>query len=140
MTSCLTFSYLGQIDLDLEFQLWPTFRGRGRKIPQNPVNHTQIREQIYHPVLVNILTDSTFLLPVHGAGDHVGHGLGGVVHHAHARDLLLDGAVRVDLGAELGPSGGVGDRLRNDLPHGAGQGGAHPEAAVVQDLQMQWRH
>ena len=73
---------------------------------------------------------------VHRAGHHVGHRLCHVVQHRHPGYLLLDGAVGVDLGAELGPPGGVGDRLRDDLPHGAGQGGAHPEAAVVQDLQM----
>ena len=57
------------------------------------------------------------------------------MHHAHAGDLLLDGAVGMDLGAELRPAGGEGDGLRDVLLHRAGERGAHAEAAVVQDLQ-----
>ena len=72
--------------------------------------------------------------PVHGPAHHVGHGFADVVLHAHASDLLLDGAVRVDLGAELGPVGGVVHRLFDDGAHGAGERGAHAEATVVEDL------
>ena len=54
--------------------------------------------------------------------------------HRHPGDLLLDGAVREDLGAELGAPGGVLHRLLDHLGHGAGEGGAHAEPAAVQDL------
>ena len=57
--------------------------------------------------------------PVHGSGDHVRHGLADVVGHGHPGQLLLDGAVGVDLGAELGPLGGVLHRLLDDGALGA---------------------
>ena len=38
---------------------------------------------------------------VHGACDHVGHGLGGVVDHRHLGNLLLDRSVAVNTGSKL---------------------------------------
>ena len=51
----------------------------------------------------------------------------------------LDGSVAVDPGAELDPLCGVVRGLLYDAPHGAGQGRAHPEPTVVQDLHRHLR-
>ena len=67
--------------------------------------------------------------PVHGSGDHVGHGLRGVVDHRHAGQLLLDGAVGVDPAAELDARGRVFGGLGDHGPHGTGQGSAHAKSS-----------
>lgn len=71
---------------------------------------------------------------VHVAGDHVAHRLCGVMQAVHARDLLLNAAVRVELLAELCALCGVVRRLLDANAHRARQRHRHPEAAVVENV------
>merc|ERR1719180_636647 len=75
-----------------------------------------------------------FVACVHGAGNHVGHGLSGVVGDGHLGNLLLNRSVSVNAGSKLDPVGGVGGCLGNDTPHGARQGCSHSKSSIVQDL------
>merc|ERR1719180_733521 len=75
-----------------------------------------------------------FVASVHGASNHVGHGLCGVVGDRHLSNLFLNRSVSVNAGSKLDPVGGVVSRLGNDTPHGARQGCSHSKSAIVQDL------
>lgn len=58
---------------------------------------------------------------VHVSRQHVGHGLSHVLHHDHAADLLLDGAVVTDQVPKLLPLGGVvnlGGKVRTHIEWG----------------------
>merc|ERR1719234_2097193 len=75
-----------------------------------------------------------FVASIHGAGNHVGHGLCSVVGDRHLSNLLLNRSVSVNAGSKLDPVGGMISCLGNHTPHGAGQGCSHSKSAIVQDL------